>query len=133
MAQFARPDADVQLDGWTDPSFSVIDEVVADDGDKTVSPLAPTADTLIVGLSDVEDPQVDTGHIVRYRYQKNAAGGAQIDLDVRLLQTAVEIAAWNHTNIANGWTTAAQTLSAPQAQSISDYTALRLEFKANQI
>ena len=133
MAQFARPDADVSLGGWSNPSWSTIDEVTASDVDKTVSPTAPANATLVVGLSDVEDPQVGTGHIIRYRYQKSAAGGAQIDLTVRLLELAVERKVWTHTNIANGWADAAQTLLAAEADAIGVYADLRLEFKANQV
>lgn len=133
MAQFARPDEDVALDGWTNPSWSVIDEEVASDLDKTVSPTAPANATLVVGLSAVEDPAVATGHHVRFRYQKNVAGGATVNLSVRLLQTATEIVAWTYSDIANGWTDADETLTELQANAITDYTALRLEFKANQV
>ena len=133
MPQYARPDADVALNGWSNPSFSVIDEAIADDGDFTQSPLAPSNALLEVGLSNVEDPQSSSGHVVRYRYQKDAAGGAQIDLTVRLMQGAVQIAIWSHTNIGNGFTTAAQTLSGAEADAITDYNDLRLRFTANQV
>lgn len=131
MAQFARPDADVSLDGWSDPSWSVIDEVVASDVDKTVSPAAPANATLVVGLSDVEDPVSNTGHVVRFRYQKNAAAGATVNFYVRLLELAVEVAAWTYLDIANGWTDGEETLSGVQADAITNYADLRLEFKAN--
>lgn len=133
MVQYARPDADVSLGGWSNPSWSTIDEVTYSDADKTVSPTAPANATLEVGLSDVEDPQVSTGHTVRFRYQKSAAGGATINLYVRLLQGVTEIAAWTYNNIANGWVDGSEVLTAPQADAITDYTNLRLEFKANQV
>jgi hypothetical protein len=133
MAQFARPDSDVALNGWSDPSWSVIDESAVDDGDFTQSALAPSNATLQVGLSDVEDPQSSSGHIVRYRYQKDAAGGAQINLTVALMQGGTSIASWSHTDIANGWVTQAQTLSGAQADSITNYANLRLHFTANQV
>lgn len=133
MPQFARPDSDVALGGWSSPSWSTIDEVTADDLDKTISPLAPASATLEVSLTNPEDPQSSGGHIVRYRYQKDAAAGSQIDLTVRLMQGVTEIAAWTHTNIANGWVTAAQTLTAAQADAITDYTDLRLRFIATQV
>ena len=131
MAQFARPDADVALDGWTNPSWSVIDEVVASDLDKTVSPSAPSNATLVVGLSDVEDPVSNTDHVVRFRYQKSAAAGATVNFYVRLLELAVEIASWTYLDIANGWTDGEETLAAGEADAITDYADLRLEFKAN--
>lgn len=141
MAQFARPDADTyNADGWTSPAWSLLDEVVASDADKAVTASAPTSDVLVVSLSDVEDPVSSAGHVVRYRYQKSAAGGAQIDLTVQLRQGYVSeaslgtlIAGWTHTNIANGWTTAAQTLIAAEADAITNYASLYLRFLANQV
>lgn len=133
MAQFARPTSDVALGGWSGPAFSAIDEAVASDADFTTSPVAPANATLEVALGAIEDPQASTGHVVRYRYQKGTAAGAQINLTVALMQGAVQIASWSHTNIANGWVTAAQTLTGPQADAITDYSNLRLRFTATQV
>ncbi len=133
MAQFARPTSDVALGGWSGPAFSAIDEATASDADFTTSPTAPSNATLEVALSAVEDPQSSTGHIVRYRLQKDAANGAQINVTVALMQGAVQIASWSHTNIANGFTTFTQTLSGAQADAISDYSNLRLRFTATQV
>lgn len=145
MAQFARPDADLVNESYTrtptdTDMYGVIDETSYDDADYVSSPTAPTSDVLAVGLSNVEDPQVDTGHIVRYRYQKNTTGGAQIDLTVQLRQGYVNEATQGtlihsepHTNIPNGWTAGTFTLTAPEAQNITDYTNLQLRFVANQV
>ena len=132
MAQFARPTSDVALGGWSGPAFSAIDEVTPSDADFTTSPTAPAGATLEVALGAVEDPQASTGHVVRYRYRKNTTGGAQINLTVALMQGAVQIASWSHTNI-DAVTTAAQTLTGPQADSITDYSNLRLRFTATQV
>lgn len=132
MAQFARPTSDVSLGGWTSPAFSAIDEVTASDADFTSSPSAPSNATLEVALGSVEDPQASTGHVVRYRFQKDSGGGATINLTVALMQGAVQIASWSHSNIANGYVTAAQTLTGPQADAITDYSNLRLRFTATQ-
>ena len=132
MAQFARPTSDVALGGWSGPAFSAIDEAVASDADFTTSPTAPAGATLEVSLGAVEDPQASTGHVVRYRYRKNTTGGAQINLTVALMQGAVQIASWSHTNI-DAVTTAAQTLTGPQADSITNYGDLRLRFTATQV
>jgi hypothetical protein len=42
-----------------------------------------TTDTFRVSLGDVSDPAVSTGHIVKYRYGKDVAGGDRMDLTVR--------------------------------------------------
>lgn len=132
MAQFARPTSDVALGGWSGPAFSAIDEAVADDADFTSSPTAPNGAALEVALGSVEDPQSSTGHVVRYRYRKNSTGGAQINLTVALMQGVTQIASWSHTNI-DAVTTAAQTLTAAEADAITNYADLRLRFTATQV
>ena len=112
----------------------MIDESSPSDADYTESPLAPANATLDVGLSDVEDPQSSSGHTVRYRYAKNAAGGAQIDLTVSLRQgVGTQIAAWAHTNISETVVQQNQSLSAGEADAITDYADIRLRFVANQV
>lgn len=147
MAQFGRPNADTYNgDGWTEDDgtavtiYDQIDEAVIDDADYVRSPLAPTSDVYVAKLSTVEDPVSSTGHVVRYRYAKDAAGGAQIDLTVQLRQGYVNeatpgtlIAAWSHANISEVLATAVQTLSAAEADAITNYADLYLRFVANQV
>lgn len=137
MAQFARPDADTDRGAWTTHTggttnlWDTINETVASDSDYVQSSASPAdPDILKVTLSNVTDPTSSTGHIVRYRYQNAVSGGDAIDLTVRLMQGAVEIASWAHADVANGWSDAAQTLSGGQADAITDYTALSLWFEA---
>lgn len=133
MPQFARPTSDVALGGWSGPAFSAIDEATADDADFTQSPTGPANAALEVALGAVEDPQSSSGHIVRYRYKKDSGGGSQIDLTVELMQGATQIASWSHANISDLYVSAAQTLSAAQADAITNYADLRLRFTANQV
>ena len=118
----------------------MIDEVVADDVDFIQSALAPANDAAAMHLSDVEDPLVSTGHIVRYRFQKSAAAGAQIDLIVQLRQgytaeatPGTLIHAETHTNIGNPWTAGTFTLSAVEADAITNYNDLQVRLNANQV
>jgi len=117
-----------------------IDEVTQDNVDFIKSPSAPTSDVYVTKLTTLEDPVLSTGHIVRYAYQKDAAGGAQIDLTVQLRQDYVNegtpgtlIHSEVHTNIPNGWTAGSFTLSGGEADAITDYTNLFLRFVANQV
>lgn len=136
--QTAHPDGDIATGTWTDQTgatatFAAIDEAVADDADYDQSSLNPvTIDTFRVSLGTVTDPAVSTGHIVRYRYGKDVDGGDRMDLTVRLMQGVTEIASWTHTDVAAGFTTAAQTLSGAQADAITDYTSLDLVFEATK-
>ncbi len=77
----------------------------------------------------MSDPLVSQGHTISYRYKKNAPGGDQIDLTVRLVQGTTVIASWTHTNI-DALTQVTQILTGAQADSITDYTDLRLRFEA---
>ena len=146
MAQFARPSADTSIGGYKDQAdgvtniYATIDETSPSDADYIKSALAPANAPYVTKLSAIEDPQSSSGHIVRYRYAKNAAGGAQIDLTVQLRQGYVNegtpgtlIKEWAHTNISETFATQQQTLSAGEADSITDYSDLYLRFVANQV
>jgi len=146
MAQFARPDADITDGTWTKGSggavdmFGEIDEVTASDTDYVQSEVAPATSAFAVNLGNVEDPQSSSGHIVRYRYQKDAAAGAQIDLVVQLRQgyfsegtQGTLIASATHTNIPNGWTAGSFTLSGAEADNITNYNDLQLRLTATQV
>jgi len=135
--QFARPTTDVTDGTWTDQAggvslFAAIDEVTSSDADYIQSANATaTADVSEIALGTITDPAVSTGHVVRYRYGKDTAAGDVVNLTVSLRQgTATEIAAWTHTDIGVGPITVAQTLTAAQADAVTDYSALRLRFSS---
>lgn len=145
MAQFARPSTDTTRDNWeeddggTTSIFDQIDEAVADDADYIRTGLTPTSDVYVTKLSTLEDPLSSTGHVVRYRYGKDAAGGDQIDITVELRQGYVNegtpgtlIASATHTNVSEGWTAGTITLSGAEADAITDYTDLYLRFVGNK-
>jgi hypothetical protein len=147
MAQFGRPSTDTTRDNWEEDDgtttniFDQIDESVSDDNDYIRTGLAPTSDVYVTKLTTLEDPVSSTGHTVRYRYRKDTAGGAQIDLTVQLRQGYVNegtpgtlIATMGtHTNISDTITAGSYTLSGAEADSITDYTDLYLRFVANQV
>ena len=146
MAQFARPDADLSVGTWlTDAAagtdlYTRIDESVASDADYIKSVDAPSSAPCTVRLSDVTDPVSSANHVVRYRYQKSAALGAQVNLTVQLRQGFVSegtpgtlIAAETVTDIPNGFTDGDFTLSGAEADAISDYTDLAIRFVATQV
>lgn len=88
MAQFGRPSTDTYNgDGWEEDDgttaaiWDQIDEVTFDDVDYIRTQLTPTNDAYVTKLTSVEDPLSSTGHTVRFRAAKSAAGGDQIDFD----------------------------------------------------
>ena len=147
MAQYGRPSADtVNTDLYTDQAgggtniYLTIDEVTLDDADYIRSPVAPTLDIYVTKYTTLEDPLSSSGHIMRTRYAKDATGGAQIDIIAQLRQGYVSeasqgtlIVARTFTNVTNTFTTDAYTLSAAEADAITDYTSLYLRISSNQV
>lgn len=131
MAQFARPDSDITVASWTvTPLWDKIDEATASDAD-FIAGDNNTNDACEVGLTNVTDPTSSTGHVVRYRYSKSAAGGNARDITVSLYQGTTLIAELLHSGITEVWTAGTFTLSGAQADAITDYTDLRIRFTAS--
>ena len=147
MAQYGRPSVDtVNTDLYTDQAgggtniYLTIDEATLDDADYIRSPVTPTLDIYVTKYSTLEDPLSSSGHIMRTRYAKDASGGAQIDIIAQLRQGYVSeasqgtlIVARTFTNVTNTFTTDAYTLSAAEADAITDYTSLYLRISSNQV
>lgn len=148
MAQFGRPSADTyNADLWVDEAaggtniWDGIDEVSFSDADYIESPTAPTSDVYVTKLTTLEDPLSSTGHVVRARAGKDAAGGATITLTGELRQAYVNegtpgtLIATCFNAVTLGDSIAAlsdYTLSGAEADAITDYTNLYLRFVANQ-
>lgn len=146
MAQFARPNSDIVDGNWIKSTggntdlFSMIDETPFDDVDYIESGIAPSTDAVAIHLSDVADPVSSINHIVRYRYGKDSAAGAQIDIVVQLRQgytgegtQGTLIHAETHTNVGSGFTAGTFTLSGAEADAITNYNDLQIRITANQV
>lgn len=139
MAQFARPQSPdistggyVRTGGISTDLWQAIDEVTQDDADEVVSPIDPSAAVYEGTLSSVTDPEVSTGHVLRYTYYKGAGGGHTIDMIFRLRQGAsTTIAQQTHANVSGTVTVGTLTLSPAEADAITDYTALRFQIESN--
>lgn len=128
LNQYLEPSSDVSAGTWT-PSegatlWGTIDEASAAEIDYNRTN-DPAGGNFTVALQAGSDPYVSTGHIVRYVIAASTGS-----ITVRLMQGAVEIANWVHNPAPLTQTTYAQTLSGGQADSITDYTNLRLTFEA---
>lgn len=133
MPQFARPDADLSRTNTVNQSsvttnlFATIGEAVRDDSDfiRNSATSAQVA-TLRVSLNDVLDPQSSLGHIIRYaRGCNSTAGMPKIKID--LYQGATLIASTGTVNItATAFETATYTLTAAEADAITNYSALEV-------
>ena len=148
MTQFARPSTDITMSSWTDSSggattiWNAINEVVQDDADFIQSQLLPTSGLwYVVKLSSIGDPLTSANHVVSYAYERSSeAGGGACNLEVELRQDYVStvspgtsIASWTHASISTTWTSAANTLTAAQADAITAYSSMFLVFKPAQV
>jgi hypothetical protein len=130
--QTLRPLADVSDGTWKDSSggtnlYAQIDEAVASDADFIWSP--GDNDICQVTLGPAGDPESSTGHTVYFRFQRRGAGTRNIK--VSLYQGASTlIATKTVTSIGDSWTNDSFTLSAGEANNITDYSDLRLRFEA---
>lgn len=126
-----NPGAWVDQGSGTTNLFSVINEITADDLGFVQSPVDPANAAVEFKLASLGDPNLSGGHSVSYRYQKDVAAGKTIDLTVELRQGAVVKATQTVVNIGNGWVTGVLQLTTTQADSITDYSDLRIRFNAN--
>ena len=151
MPQFSRPDEDFTngLNGvgnYSDQGggvvdiFLTIDESVANDADYIRSPTSPVSEVYVCRLSDVTDPALSTGHIMRMRTSADQDAQETLDFTHTLRQGyATEasqgtlIATQTRLGVSSTtWTNSAYTLSGAEADAITDYTALFYRFIINK-
>jgi hypothetical protein len=133
VAQFARPNADLSLGGFTNngggPLYTAIDEVVPDDADYDVSTawIGGGFDTLQVALPALADPHISTGHVIRFRYSVPVWSGGSYGAQIELLQGGLTITSpFEARTTTVSPTTFEYTLTAAEADSITDYSDLSL-------
>lgn len=138
MAQFARPSADTVRTAWTDEAggttniYTGIDEVSAEDTEYIKTPAPPGTNEFETLLTAVTDPVSSTGHVMRWRRRKQPASGSDdVNLTVRLLEGTTQITSQADNTIPGSFTDTSYTLSAGEADAITDYSNLRLEFVAS--
>lgn len=126
------PDSDVLTTGWIDQNggtsnlYTRIDEVVPDDNDYLIYQPELSSGNGRFGIVS-NDPQTGNAHFIRYRFRKD--GTEQVNLIARLLENTTVIASWSHTNIADTWVTVTQELTPAEADSITNYSILRIELE----
>lgn len=124
MTQFARPISDITVGSWVPSSgtdlFSRLNEVVPSDVTEISYTYSFSQDSFEVKLGPVSDPTSSANHILSVRVQDAVLG----DLNVELYQGSTPIFASLATGLV--FTTVVLTLSAAAADSITDYTDLRV-------
>jgi hypothetical protein len=140
MAQFARPSADTVRTGWVDQAdgttniYGTIDEVSYSDADYIKSPTPPGTNEYETLLTTVTDPVSSSNHVIRWRRRKQpASGSATINMTVRLMCGTTQITSQADNALPTSFTDTSYTLSGGEADSITNYADLRLEFVATQV
>lgn len=130
--QYARPSSDIGSDiTWTTESsgttniYTSIDEETASDTDYIYSQANKTG-YYETGLSSVTDPASSTGHTVRWR-SKDSSTKKTLSATMGLYQGTTLIASQSQA-ISDTITTYTYTLTGTEADSITDYTDLRIRF-----
>lgn len=134
MAQFARPASTISSGGWTFSDLSLhedTDEVTPNGTDYAEADSTDT--TMELKLSSVTDPASSTGHTVRVYAQVTGGSGAPEKLDIALYQGSTLIVTATPTINRGAYALRSLTLSAAEADSITDYSDLRLRFTVNSL
>lgn len=128
--QYLRPDSDINVGIWsTAPLYAKIDEVTYSDADEIIS-TANSTGSGEVGLSNATDPNLGTGHVVRFRAHKTAGSPPKtVNLVVSLIQGTTIIQSYTIANLAEVYTAYSFTLTEANANSITNYNDLRLRFE----
>lgn len=145
MTQWALPDGDIALGGFTEGAgnanavaFDELDEGFgagrgsgSGPDDATTfwqSPNNPAGQILSCDISNVTQPAVDTGHFFRVRWQKSASGGRTIEATAQLMQGLTIVQFLGDLNLANGWSTlGVAEMAQANVDLITDYNTLHVE------
>lgn len=101
----------------------MVDETAASDSDYIYT--ESVGGTVDLPFQYALDPATPNKHVVRYRIKGDGTSG----MTVALRQgTSSTIASWTHDPVSTSFTTYEQTLSSSEADSITDYTDLRIRF-----
>lgn len=136
MAQFLRPNADIDDGLWTaftgSDLYAMIDESSASDADyiQILGSHGVTAGyNCQIGLSSAGDPVIHTGHILRMRAKKSASGGDSLNLTYNLINdTSGSPAVIDDETFAltDAWQTFEYTIPTTAADDITDYADLSI-------
>ena len=140
MTQFARPDADVSDGDWLNQDdsnsnlYASIDEASHSDSDyiKAEDPGygIPTDMPVTIGLSDINEPDGNADHKIKYRATENSGSNA-VQLTVQLLEGSTSRKSVTNSSIGGSFAEYTINLSEAEANNISDYTNLKLKFTAS--
>ena len=130
MVQTALPSGTVSNNWDTLVGSTAHEALQSSDGDTSKISTGTQGDISNVNIDSLTDPAVGTGHIIKINAQ--AAGGAAPErITFKLFQSTTEIATSGSVAITRGsYNDYTYTLSAAEADAITDYTVLRIWIEA---
>ena len=141
MTQYARPASDITVEAWTDEGTSFNDgnlytsvQEVTQDGDTSRVNSTGDAGTFEVKLGTITDPEVGTGHTIHIWGKGTGSGGGE-KVDVWLMEgtTIIDMIGSNWTPGRGSYADLNVTLGTLEADSITDYTDLRIRVTIDTI
>lgn len=135
VGQFARPASTTSAGLWTPVGAATLheatDETTVSDADYAQSDVSPvSASAVRVAVGTLTDPTSSTGHVVRYRMGKDAAGGDTLTVTPRLYQGVTLISTGPAQAVPDSFTTYSWTLTGAEADAVSNYADLRVDISA---
>jgi len=129
MVQIGTPDGTVSND-WSVVGAATAHAALASASDSSNIQTQTDEDLCRVNISSLTDPEVSTGHIIKFRAQATGSGAPE-RIQVKLFEGSTERAASGNLAITRGSFAAySYTLDATETDSIADYTDLRIEIRA---
>ena len=139
MTQYALPDGDSEVFNWAQAAgdgdgdtFDELDEGFGagrgsgsgpDDATTYWETTNEVTNGLRTRLETVTDPETSDGHIYRTRNCKDSSGGRQLDVETRFYGPLL-VNTEDFPNIDEVWTTRGDTLTAAEANALTDYSLL---------
>lgn len=134
MTQYARPDEDKSVGFWgTAPLWSKINEESASDADNISAQVVTFSRSCDVGLPNISDPVSSANHTITVRAKMTRDGTKNATLTVILYQGTTSVASFNTGNLTTGYTNYSYTLSGAEADSITDYSNMKIRFQGNPV
>jgi len=133
MVQTALPTATVSND-WTVTGAASAHVALASASDSSLVETNISSEMCRVNIASLTDPVSSTGHIIKFRAQATGSGGGAEKIQMRLYEGGTLRATSSKISITrasfNAYT---DTLDATEADSITDYTDLRIEIEADTV
>ncbi len=124
MTQYGRPISDIATGSWATASlYARIDEASPNDADYITSGFASS--TCKLGITSLSDPASASDHKISYRHVKGTIGSS---ITTMYLYCGATLIASQAEADSGSFVTHTYTLSAAEANAITDYTALQIWF-----